>query len=96
MSKRTDKIRDAQITYRKLGKAKPSHASGCKTPFGVCWKGTGKIHIDPRQDEEEMLDTIVHELSHDIMPFMVEEAIDDIGLYISKALWKQGYRRIHK
>ena len=94
MTKRRQQIREPNITFRKLGKAKPTHKVGCKTPFGVCWKGTGRIHIDPRQSEEELLDTLVHELVHDVEPFLTEDAVDNIGIYISKALWKQGYRRI--
>jgi hypothetical protein len=94
MTKRRQQIREADITFRRLGKDRPTHRSGCKTPFGVCWKGTGRIHIDPRQSEEELLDTLVHELVHDVQPFLVEDAVDNIGIYISKALWKQGYRRI--
>lgn len=87
-------IRQPTITFVRLGKARPSHRKGCKTPFGDCLAGAGIIRIDPRQDEREMLDTIVHELTHDVMPFLNEDSVDAIGLFVSQALWKQGYRRI--
>ena len=85
---------EPHFTFRKLGKARPSHSKKCKTPFGHCWKGWGDIHIDPRQPEHEMIDTVVHELIHDAMPFLAEEAVEPMSQRISAAMWKLGYRRI--
>lgn len=81
------------FTFRILGKGKPSHAPGCKTPFGYCWKGYGDIHVDPRQPEHEMIDTVVHELVHDAYPFLDEDAVEAGAIRISEALWRLGYRR---
>ena len=84
---------EPHFTFRKLGKAKPSHARGCRTPFGYCWKGYGDIHVDPRQPEHEMIDTVVHELVHDALPFLAEEAVEPISSRIASAMWRLGYRR---
>jgi hypothetical protein len=88
----------ARIIYKKLGRKPPSHARPKKTPFGE-WKGDinfrpagGTIYIDPRQDEEEMLDTTVHELLHDAAPYLEEYAVEVYGTPISDALWKMGWR----
>ena len=87
---------EPHFTFRELGKVKPSHAPSCKTPFGYCWKGTGDIHIDPRQPEHEMIDTIVHELLHDSAVFLDEPAVEAISTRIASAMWRLGYRRIIK
>jgi hypothetical protein len=92
----------AKIIYRRLGKKAPSHSRPKKTPFGL-WKGDvnfrpvgGEIFIDPRQDEEEMLDTAVHELLHDAAPYLEEYAVEVYGSHISDALWKMGWRLTNK
>lgn len=91
--------REPKIVFKKLGTTPPSHTKASKTEFGL-WEGivsfapsNGIIHIDPRQPEAEILDTMVHELLHDAMPFLEEEAVEAYATHIAKALWKQGYRR---
>ena len=84
------------FTFRKLGRVKPSHAPNCKTPFGYVWKGWGDIHIDPRQPEHEMIDTVVHELLHDCLPFLDENTVETNATKIAEAMWRIGYRRIVK
>lgn len=88
--------KEPHFTFRPLGKTKPSHAPTCKTPFGYCWKGYGDIHIDPRQPEYEMIDTVVHELIHDAMPYLDESAVEASATKIAEAMWKLGYRRVIK
>jgi hypothetical protein len=90
------RYKEPHFTFRKLGKAKPSHRPGSKTLFGYCWKGTGDIHIDPRQPEYEMIDTVVHELLHDTFTFLDEPTVEAAGTRIAEALWRLGYRRIIK
>jgi hypothetical protein len=91
-----------RIIYRKLGKKPPSHARPKKTPFGL-WKGDvnfrpagGTIYVDPRQPEEEMLDTAIHELLHDAAPYLEEYAVEVYGSHISDALWRMGWRLTKK
>ena len=87
---------EPNFTFRPLGKERPSHRPGCKTEFGYCWKGYGDIHVDPRQPEYEMIDTVVHELLHDTFTFLDEPTVEAAGTRIGAALWKLGYRRIIK
>lgn len=90
---------EPKIVFKKLGVKPPTHSEANKTDFGL-WEGpvvfnpvNGTIYIDPRQSEEEILDTMVHELLHDSMPFLDEQAVEAFANHISTALWKQGYRR---
>jgi hypothetical protein len=53
----------------------------------------GDIHIDPRQPEHELIDTIVHELIHDTYPFLDEDAVESGATRIAESLWRMGYRR---
>jgi hypothetical protein len=90
-----------KIIYKKLGKKRPSKRDS-KSTFGE-WRGNlnfkpmgGTIYIDPRQAEEELLDTTIHELLHDCMPYLEEFAVEVYGSHISDALWKQGWRLTKK
>ncbi len=74
-----------KIVERKLGREKA---------FGQCWQGDGLVEIDPRQDAYEYLDTICHEVMHEICPEHAEEFISKAGTTLSKVLWKQGYRKV--
>jgi hypothetical protein len=84
---------EPHFTFRVLGRVKPTHDPKCPTPFGYCWKGYGDIHVDPRQSEEEMIDTVAHELLHDALPYLDEEAVEKAANRIASAMWKLGYRR---
>jgi hypothetical protein len=90
------KYEEPHFTFRVLGRARPTHKPNCRTPFGYCWKGYGDIHVDCRQSEEEMIDTVVHELIHDVMPYLDEEAVEKSANIIAKAMWQLGYRRTLK
>lgn len=93
--------RGPSIQFRRLGKGRPSHrVKGRRkvTPFGI-WHGdlkfapmNGRIYIDPRQPEREMLDTAVHELLHDACPYLEEDAVERYGTHIGEALWRMGWR----
>jgi hypothetical protein len=91
-----------RITYRKLGKKPPSHARKNGTHFGE-WRGNlnfkpsgGEIILDPRQPEDELLDTVIHELLHDACPYLEEYAVEVYGNHISEALWRMGWRLTKK
>jgi len=40
-----------------------------------------------------MIDTVVHELVHDAMPYLDEETVEKAANRIASAMWKLGYRR---
>lgn len=93
-------VRRPKIVYRRLGKEPPIKCN-CKCPhtdFGR-WKGdikfapsNGVVSVDPRQPDEELLDTLVHELLHDAAPFLEEFAVRCYGTHIAEALWREGWR----
>jgi hypothetical protein len=91
-----------RIIYKKLGKKPPSHARKNGTHFGE-WRGNlnfkpsgGEIILDPRQPEDELLDTVIHELLHDACPYLEEYAVEVYGNHISEALWRMGWRLTKK
>lgn len=51
------------------------------------------IKIDPRQNEEERLDTLLHELLHFLNPDAKECEVVEAAAVLSTTLWKYGYRR---
>jgi hypothetical protein len=52
-----------------------------------------RIRIGTWQGEEEMLDTLVHELLHCVEPSWCEEKVAEASREISRVLWRCGYRR---
>jgi len=95
-----------KIRYRKLGKEPPRKVKctcGAKVADYGEWRGTqafrpqgAQINIDPRQPDHELLDTLVHELIHDAMPFLEEWAVRHYGTHIAEALWREGWRPTKK
>lgn len=57
----------------------------------------GQIHIDPRQDEYQRLDTLLHELIHHAESHtafeMHEETVEMFAGMFAQVLWREGYRR---
>lgn len=86
-----------KIVYEKLGSSRPSHKKGARTPFGIWKEGKGglpgKIVVDPRQSDYEMMDTLVHEVLHEAQPEITEDGIVRVSRLISRVLWKEGYRK---
>lgn len=89
MAKSTNK---RVIKFSKLGKTPPDGKPG-STPFGIFDPNTGVIRIDPRQTEDELIDTVVHELIHAAFPYLEEEAVHEGATSIAKSMWEMGYRR---
>jgi hypothetical protein len=88
-------MKPPKVKFKKLGKEPPTGKPG-GTPFGTCNKATGLITIDPRQSEDEMMDTIIHEALHSSYPFLEEEIVHKGGNAVSEILWKLGYRRVRQ
>jgi hypothetical protein len=72
------------IIRRKLGREK---ADGMTL-------GDGRVYIDPRQSGVDELDTIIHELLHDVFPHLSEEAVAEAAGVISRSMWKDKWRRV--
>jgi hypothetical protein len=57
-------------------------------------KASGRvIRIGTWQGEDELLDTLVHELLHAVEPNWTEEKVTEASSEISRVLWRLGYRR---
>ena len=71
---------------RKLGRHR---ALGLAHPDGL-------IEIDPRQPPKEYMDTLIHELLHQVRAssYWDEEATTKVANSLSHHLWEQGYRRM--
>jgi|TARA_B110001454_G_C12445582_1_gene319804 hypothetical protein len=52
------------------------------------------IEVDPRQNSQEYLDTLIHEALHCIFPDMSETEIVKHSSRLARLVWRQGYRRI--
>lgn len=73
------------VKERKLGREKAA---------GQCWQGEGLVEIDPRQNAKEYLDTLCHEVLHELLPHRCETFIEKAGSTVAAVLWKQGYRKV--
>jgi hypothetical protein len=72
------------IIRRKLGREK---ADGMTL-------GDGRVYIDPRQSGVDEMDTIIHELLHDVFPHLSEEAVAEAAGVISRSMWRDKWRRV--
>ena len=82
-------------TYR-LSWRKPRAKDDVPAPLGLCDPPTLKhrtITIDPNVEEEELLDTIVHELTHGCIWDLKESVVGAMASDITRILWDCGYRR---
>lgn len=77
--------RNIKLRERKLGREKAD---------GQAWQDSGLIEIDPRQSEQERLDTIVHETLHVLLPDFQEGSVREFSKQIAEVIWKDGWRRV--
>ena len=73
------------IVYKKL---RGRGATGLVEP------DTDIIQADIRLKGHELLDVLIHEGTHILQPYLTEEAVNDIGIELSRMLWSDGWRRI--
>lgn len=73
------------IIYKKL---RWRNATGLVEP------DTDVIQADVRLKGHELLDVLIHEGTHILQPYLTEEAVDHIGVELSKMLWADGWRKI--
>lgn len=80
-----------KVEFDELGDAPPTGHNASN--FGEADKRTGEVTLDPRQTEDELLDSAVHEFLHVACPYMGEAKVHTTATIIADALWKMGYRR---
>lgn len=78
------------VKYRNLGR---EGALGLAWGYnhGKRWQPSGQIEIDPRQTDEEEMDTAAHEVLHSELPDLSEEAIIRVAGAVTAVLLKLGY-----
>jgi hypothetical protein len=58
-------------------------------------KRPGVIKVDPRQTPRDRMETLIHEMLHEVCPYLEEWAVQEAGDKIEQLLFRDGYRRIH-
>lgn len=58
------------------------------------WTPSGKIEVDPRQSDQEEMDTVIHEIIHCEFPDLSEESVIRGAESITAVLWKLGFRKL--
>ena len=61
--------------------------------LGLCDNADRIITIHKPLEGQELLNTLVHELTHACLPDTAEDSVDDTAESIAAALWQLGYRR---
>lgn len=74
-----------KIVYKKLGR---------KQAWGEAYAEDGIIYIDSRCKGIKELEIIIHEASHIVQPYLAEEAIQEIGVELTRILWETGFRKV--
>ena len=87
-------MKPPRVTERRIVKRKP----GSGGYYGLCHFDKSLVEIDPRQTEEERLDTLLHELIHridwELKLGLTEEQVAAAGTMQKAVLWSAGYRRV--
>jgi hypothetical protein len=81
------------VQERKLGRY--TERKDCRPPQGLAWPD-GRVDIDPRQGARAWLNTLIHELLHQILPEADENQVFRCANILSKHLWEQGFRKTKK
>lgn len=53
----------------------------------------GIIFMDPHLSEKDHLDTVLHESIHACAPFIEEEYVEEIAVFLGRMLRRAGYTR---
>jgi len=69
------------IEFKKLGKNKA---------LGLAYKEDKKIILDPRLKGKDFLNVSLHELTHVMFPFLIEEEVDNFANVVSSVLTDLG------
>jgi hypothetical protein len=67
-----------------------------KQEFGECIWSERLIQIRTHQDEQERLDTLIHELLHACQPGWNEQNVARVALVLRNGLWGDSWRRKKK
>lgn len=78
--------RAIRVVERKLGRQKA---------LGQAYSD-GLVEIDPRQRSRGLLNTIVHECLHVLLPNASESRVHRMACSITRAAWEAGFRKIAK
>lgn len=54
------------------------------------------IHLASWQSEEELLDTVLHELIHCCRPELEETTVTEMAREMARVAWRLGYRRVER
>lgn len=54
----------------------------------------GQIMLDPRLKAQRRLEIWIHEMTHQMMPDLGEDAVAEFAEDMAKVLWDYGYRRV--
>ena len=65
-----------------------------RNAVGLVEPGSDVIYADSRLKDQQLLDTLIHEGTHILQPYLTEEAVDHIGVELSKMLWADGWRKV--
>ena len=75
-----------RVRERKLGREKAD---------GLAWEGRrALVEIDPRQGENNRLDTLLHEAMHILFPKLNEMQVRGVAARLTEILWNDGWRRV--
>jgi hypothetical protein len=75
-----------KVVYKKLGRQRA---------YGLVYSDEEDIlYIDPRVKGKKLLEVLIHEASHQLLPQAEEEEIIRISVALTKLLWKQKFRRV--
>lgn len=77
--------RKIKVRERHLGREKAD---------GLSWEEDALVEIDPRQTEQDRLDTLLHESLHILIPKLNEMQVRGLSKRLAPLIWDDGWRRV--
>ena len=64
--------------------------------WGWAYPDEWRIELDHRSCDKMLMNTIVHEVAHVVLPVLDEAAVKILGDHAADVLWRLGFRRVEK
>jgi len=83
MPQKKKKLKPIKVTYRKLGRERAD---------GLAWKEDRIVEIEERLGGKNLIETIIHEVTHCQNPNWTESMVTKMAKEMTNILWDNGIR----
>ena len=75
---------DIKIEFKKLGK---------KRALGLAYKEENRIELDSSLKGKDFINVMIHEVTHIMFPYLIEDVVDNYANTLAEILYKHGVNK---